>query len=462
MHEKSEEDQETSMPAQSRTVVQDEFQVEVNRMRNSLSALALKHFMFEAGSKEGGGEIKAVKAFEVKLQEPQVAVLMTEDPIEASQQQQKEAPKEQPPEVPKDAIDVDSQQSEIMFRRSLSKHRQEPNRTHSKHIDPSDIIAALTASKERLDERKRVEFEKSLKAEPKKVHVNFPQDPKVELKTVKLSQEPKSVAFDEFPSFKRKVFMKEPSRDSDEVATINNELPWQKKHEYRTVTPFFRQTSKQKTLSQEIVTENVAFRPIETSRSSEDINQEILKPVPIFLSSSFQELPRKWEFKPFDEFQTKSNDDLLFSNIDGVRKPESKRHKLVRIRSTSNSSLNRLSDQLVYENFHFDIPEVSTSMENVTMRKPPRPLPRVVDENTKRQSKTIVYVLDKESDEFVLEEGDEDTYEDVLLRNNVDRNSDDTSFYSLLDSRDDCKFAFCTLEAAGVFNVQCNLSWSWS
>lgn len=360
------------MPEQDkRSSVQDEFQLEVNRMRNSLNALTLKNFMFDKSAKHDDED----------------------DFVE-----QKELTKP-PVEVP--------------FRRSLSKHRQDANRTHSKKIDPSDIVAALTVSQEKINDEK-----------PKTSRVQFAEEPKP----------------------KKQLLFKDASRDSDEVANINSELPWQKKYEYRTVTPFFKSQDKIKAVSSEDIPVVVAFRPIETSRSTEDINKAILKPVAIFASKSYQELPTSKEFRSFDHFQTKSSDDLLLDNIDGIRKPESKRHKLLRNRSTSNTSLNRLSDQLVYENFYYDIPEVPMSADNVLRRKPPQPLPRVVDENTdnKRHSKTLVYVLDKQLDEFILEstKDEDEVYEEVLLRNNVDRNSDSSLFNSLIDSRDDCKLRF--------------------
>lgn len=377
-------DQEISMPVQGRTV-QDEFQLEINRMRNSLNALTLKNFMFD-GTARHSGEDEDVVVEEKELVKP---------PIEAQ------------------------------FKRSLSKHRQDSNRTRSKKIDPNDILAALTASQEKVNEEK-----------------------------------PKVVHFAEEPKAKSRLFFHEPSRDSDEVAKINNELPWQKKHEYRTVTPFLKPPNKSKTRSSENIPVNVAFRPIETSRSTEDVN--IVKPVPIFASKSHQELStRSREFKPLHEYQTRSSDDLLLDNIDGLRKPESKRHMLMRIRSTSNNSLNRLSDQLVYQNFQYDIPEAPTSTDNVRRKKAPQPLPRIVDENSvsKRDSKTIVYVLDKKRDEFILEtddDKDDKDYDEVLLHNNVDQYSDLTLFDSLLDSREDCKF-ISGLKAAGEshFHVQC-------
>lgn len=358
-------DQEISTHVQGRTV-HDEFQFEINRMRNSLNALTLKNFMFD-GTAKAGGEDEEVVVEKKELVKPL---------------------------------------TEVSFKRSLSKHRQDPNRSQSKKIDPNDIIAALTASQEKINEEK-----------PKIVH--FAEEPAI---------------------VKKQLMFKEPSRDSDEVATINSELPWQKKHEYRTVTPFLKPSNKLKTRSIENIPVDVAFRPIETSRSTEDVN--IIKPVPIFASKSYQELPTSSEFKPFNDYQTRSSDDLLLDNIDGVRKPESKRHMLMRMRSTSNNSIHRLSDQLVYQNFHYDSQAALTSADNVLRRKAPQPLPRIVDESsiTKRQSKTIVYVLDKERDEFVLERDDDEIYEDVLSHNNVDRYSDLTLFNSLVDSREDCKF----------------------
>lgn len=346
-------------------------------------------------------EVETVPVEMVPVKKPSKGVKFQPEVVEQPEVTKLVAPPQEAPPAPPVF-------SEDPFRRSLSKHRQDAARTHSKQIDTTEIIAALTASLEKVDDEKHVQFE------VKKVQF-------VE------ASKPKHVLF------------KEPSRESDEVAVINNELPWQKKHQFRTVTPFLKPATRAKATSHE----NIAFRPIETSLSTEDISKEIVKPVPIFASKSksYQELPTSWEFKSFDQFQTKSSDDLLMDNIDGLRKPESKRHRLLRIRSTSNNSVNRLSDQLVYQNFHYDIPEVPLSADTVVRRKAPQPLPRIVDV-TKRNSKTLVYVLNKERDEFELENSsDEDeVYEDVLLRNNIDRHSDATMFSSLVDSRDDRKW----------------------
>lgn len=306
---------------------------------------------------------------------------------------------------PKVALAAD--ESEIPFKRSLSKHRIDPSRVESKKIDLHDIVAALALTEvEDKTKMPRVHFAEEAEAKPKPL--------------VKV----------------------EPSRDSNEVASIIYELPWQKKREYRTVTPFLKAKNKTKALSSENVSKLVAFRPIETSLSTEDMQKEIVKPIPVFASSiSYQELPTR-KHDTFDEFRTKSIDDLLFDNIDGCRKPESKRHRLMRMRSTSSTSLNRLSDQLVYENFDYDAKNPPASSEQLRNNKRlPMPLPRIQNENL-RHSKTIVYVLDKNRDEFVLEgsRDEEKVYEDVLMRNNVDRFSSSTLFSSLVDSNVDCKF----------------------
>lgn len=500
LEEHDEVDQKTSTPAQSLSV-QDEFQVEVNRMRNSLNALTLKHFMFESGSREQlsepvkrewRGDVQEFQKIEVAeprverkvdFVEPKVGlvgrkveivgpkVVFVEPKVDFVQAKVEIV---EPKAVAHNTADVDAggrgaipksslsetasvnstgrlafeqalnadealseamnmetqfemrseasstkpkPETEIPFERRLSKHRRDPNRTKSGHVDPDTIIAALSESQSKP---KKVDF---VTAKP-------------------FTATPKAVVFDEVPGYRPPVLFKQPSRDSDEVAGIIDELPWQKKHQYRTVTPFFKKTKK--SASHDDLSEAIVFRPIESSRSTEDVNKAILKPVPVFASKSFQEIPAPRSFKPFNHFQTKSSDDLLFDNIDGVRKPESKRHKLMRIRSTSSNTLNRLSDQLVYENFHYTIPEAtSASTEDFMRKKAPRPLPRVIDGTAKRNSKTIVYVLDKERDEFVLEDeaAIDDAYEEVVANNQMVQSSD-RLFDSLLDSRDDCECVF--------------------
>lgn len=371
--------QETSMKAQE-GLSHDEFQMEVNRMRNSLNTLKLKQFMFH-----GDHSLANADDDEEIIVENKELVPIT---------------------APADEV--------TPFKRTLSKHRYDSRRTESRSIDQDDILKALRTSNENV-----ISSERS---------VHFAGD----------------------------VFPKKQPRDSDEVAIINNELPWQRKHEYRTVTPFIKPKNKTKAVNNEHLhtQPTVEFRPIETSRSTEDINKLIVKPVPIFASKSYQELPTtKWEFKSFDGFHTKSSDDLLLNNIDGIRKPESKTHKLMRIRSTSINSLDRSNEQIVYENFNYDTLEEPLSADSFSKKKTPLPLPRRLDDinDNKRSSlpKKLVYVLDKERDEFIPENPElngisfDEVYEEVLLRNNIDQYSfrDSKLFNSLLtdSSREDCK-----------------------
>lgn len=158
-----ESDQETSMHVQGRQSAHDEFQVELNRMRDSLNALTLKNFMFDGAARSDADD---------ESENPKI------EPI-----------------------------ADVFFT----------------VIDTDDIIAALSDKQENSKENI-------------KSHVHF---------------------CDELFPVKAHHQLLEPSRNSDEVATINNELPWHKKHQYRTVTPFLKSPQKKK--------HEEAFRPIETS-----------------------------------------------------------------------------------------------------------------------------------------------------------------------------------------------------
>lgn len=370
-------EQETSMSVQNGKDETDDFQLEVNKMRNSLNAITMKNFMFEDEfvKVEDGDLIQRKKELE-------------------------------PPSEP----------APLPFKRNLSKRRLQYNRVKSDQINQDEVLEALVAaSKVEPDDKP-------------KVRVHFAKE-----------DEQKSKSF--------KTLL-ESSRDSDEVASIN-QLPWNKKNEFRTVTPFLSNSNKIKAVSTENLQEKaidlLAFRPIETSRSTEDVNNNILKPVPIFSSKSYQELSTNGNFKDSEIFQTQSIDDLLLNNIDGVRKPESKIHKLMRIRSISNTSLNRTNsrEDQIYENYSYErIPEDQFNAEKT--KKAPQPLPRCtnVDENNNHRtslSQKLVYVLNKESNEFVLEEGGtsedgnfDEVYEDVCTRNNIDQDRDSKLFNTML------------------------------
>lgn len=382
--EQQPEQQETAMHEMDGSA--DEFLLELKRMRNSLNALTLKNFMFDGNVRNvDGGEEEEIVSIEIKQ------VNDDDDDVNNSDYEI--------PELPQNPVPV--------FRRNLSKHRIESNRTQSGLISKDDVLKALIAEsqQEKLNEPVKIKS---------KVHFDDDLQPKL---------------------------AKETSRESDEVALIN-ELPWKKTNRaYKTVTPYFKPKNKDiKTLSSENVAQK--FRPIVSSRSIEEIEKAIVRPVPIFASKSFQELPTTTAAaKSIDYFRTKSSDDLLLDNIDGVLKVhESKTHKLLRMRSTSNNNLDRSSNR-IYENFDYEVPQ---SADVVMRKRPPLPQPRVMSEiNTNNNKKsTIVYVLDKKKDEFVLQNPDRlsDAYENILVDNNIDKYRDSDLFHFLLNSRDDRKF----------------------
>lgn len=474
--------QETSMRDEKVTEGGDEFLVEVNRMRTSLNALSMKYIMFDAKEEEVGGVKEEVppplpvamppsfpqsdppsalkECDEINLSAAvpiakavTVPAKIADDPIKPAD----------PPSVLKKSDEILPITREIAiepikpadlslmltveppksadptpsvttdqpppFKRTLSNHnlRQDSNRTYSGLIEKEDVLKAIIIESSKQANADVVSPTNSIEKTKSRVH--FAEE------TTKL--------------------LKNSSRESDEVANIND-LPWQKKHEYRTVTPFFKQKNKIKALSSEQVdtkvetTEAITFRPIERNRSIEDFEKSIVRPVPIFASKSYQELSKNDEddsnFKKYESFEkTKSNEDLLLDNLDGARKfTESRTHKLVRMRSVSKESLNRTSDIGTYENINF---QSQSSIDENLIRKTKKPMPQPrssIQEDpraSKRTSKTIVYVLDKQKNEFVLENPEllEDAYESVLVNNEVDQFRDSKLFSALLNSREDCK-----------------------
>lgn len=362
------------MRGQSENLDEDEVLLEVYRMRNSLNSVVTKKVLYDE-------EVR-------KLSPPPL-------------------PTTKPPTPPT---------SPYFKRTSSYRHsRQDSNRSYSRNIEKEDILKALIIEGSK-NSNAEISPQNTISTEEKRVH--FVND-----------QLPSNV-----------------SRESDEVATIN-EMPWQKKHEYRVVTPYFKPKNKIKTLNdrENVKNENISlgFRPIEKNQSYEDIDSAIYKPVALFPSKSYQELQK---ISLEDDFgRTKSNEDLLLDNIDGAHKfTESKTHKLMRFRSISNNTLNKIystSDHSVYENYKF---QSQSSIDENKIRKTKKPMPQprssfqfdVAD--NKRSSKTLVYVLDKQKDEFVLQE----EYENVLINNDIDQYRDSALFNALLNSREDCKSSF--------------------
>uniref|UniRef100_A0A182QEV2 RNA helicase n=1 Tax=Anopheles farauti TaxID=69004 RepID=A0A182QEV2_9DIPT len=209
-----------------------------------------------------------------------------------------------------------------------------------------------------------------------------------------------------------------------------------------------------------------AFRPIAASQSSENLSYSsfaLFKPIPRFASKSTQDLSSTRAFDPHHRqhkhrhravdsfgsglFYSKSTDDLILPDIDGLtQKPAtnlSKFRKFRYERSISGSSLNNLEkiekgrkqhieDAVANATTYYNKPsavqceeklvvsfemkpepsvpkplngasqKVPEEKSRVEVRKP-QPLPRTDSEQNLAAQKTIVYVIDKETNQFVLE-----------------------------------------------------------
>lgn len=171
--------------------------------------------------------------------------------------------------------------------------------------------------------------------------------------------------------------------------TSELQLPWHKKHEYRPISKSFLDDL-----------DTVSFKEIEVVSSSDE-----------FLGENLAKLSKPSDFYPKDEkILSKSTDDLLHPDVDGLRKSirsMKNKGKKNKIYSSTNSLLQL--DESLYENLNTkSLPDLTGNLDKEVSIKKPLPLPRVNSikdisaEN--RNSKTLTFVLDKEKDEFVLEE----------------------------------------------------------
>lgn len=184
------------------------------------------------------------------------------------------------------------------------------------------------------------------------------------------------------------------SRESDEVAAINN-LPWNKQQQFRNVTPYYKVKNKDKHQKQ-----TTDFHPVNLTRSTDDLLLEnvVVRPIPILASKSYQDLSNLPDsnIAVADFFtQTKSIDDLLLNDIDGIGKVQGgcSRYRLKRPKPLYTSSSNAIYQNLIFGVFD----------EEKQIRKPlPRPRNNM-DGHPKNTSRKLTYVLDPEKDEFILE-----------------------------------------------------------
>lgn len=149
------------------------------------------------------------------------------------------------------------------------------------------------------------------------------------------------------------------------------------------------------------------FKPIETSRSTENLSTILIKPIaqyPESLSKSTQDLTKlndsEFTFRRLE--LSKSSDDIILPDIDGIRKISASKYKKYQ-KAKSDEKLNQMDEDL-----YANLPIGSFSkqpIKPVDVHRKPHPLPRTTDSQAgQRTSKTIVYVLDKEKDHFVLED----------------------------------------------------------
>lgn len=148
------------------------------------------------------------------------------------------------------------------------------------------------------------------------------------------------------------------------------------------------------------------FKPIATSRSTENL-ATVVKPIaqyPESMSKSTQDLTKfsdsEFAFRPLTI--SKSSDDILVPDIDGIRKISTSKYKKYQ-RAKSDERLNQMDEDL-----YANLPIGSFSKQSIKPvdgNRKPHPLPRSCDGQAgDRTSKTIVFVLDKEKDHFVLED----------------------------------------------------------
>lgn len=145
------------------------------------------------------------------------------------------------------------------------------------------------------------------------------------------------------------------------------------------------------------------FKPIQTSRSIENLSTILVRPIPRYppeLSKSTQDLSKsndsEFIFHPLSI--SKSSDDILLPDIDGIRKIAASKHR--KYKHKSEEKIDQLEEDL-----YANLPIGSFSKQSIKPvqgHRKPHPLPRLNE--GQRTSKTIVYVLDKEKDQFVLED----------------------------------------------------------
>lgn len=222
--------------------------------------------------------------------------------------------------------------------------------------------------------------------------------------------------------------VKDGNRCSYEIEEINYPS---RNHKCREVTPALigekmhslssSDSSSETAESSEDESPEPIFRPIAISRSNENLTRHsfsLVRPVPLFASKSIQDLrmdryDKQSAMDPL--FHSKSSDDLLLPDIDGMTKTTNlSKFKKFRYNRSSSTSLSNLSlkaddSESIYANL-FELGLTTPEKLANTVSKKPKPLPRMnsidelniaFDDDKASKTKTVVYVIDKSTNEFV-------------------------------------------------------------
>ncbi|XP_053694684.1 cytospin-A-like isoform X2 [Sabethes cyaneus] len=236
----------------------------------------------------------------------------------------------------------------------------------------------------------------------------------------------------------------EPYRCSYEIEKINA-VTREMQQEFRNETPglpktYFEEIPSMNLLyyteSSENSSPEPAFRPIAVIRSNENLllqNYKVIKPVPLFASKSIQDLRLNSIETRRDVdslFYSKSSDDLTLPDIDGMSKTSNlSKFKKFRCNRSSSTSLNNLNIK--------DECDMSASrnilgkLQTTNINRKPQPMPRTNSKNdlgnifdNTAKTKTLVYVIDKKTNEFVLSDEKPTTIETEMLCENYRNKAD--------------------------------------
>lgn len=204
---------------------------------------------------------------------------------------------------------------------------------------------------------------------------------------------------------------------------VNTLKPWQKQHEYRPMSTVLKEKQVDPLKSIQF-----SFKPIGTVASSEDLRvdkTDVVVPTAIYSSQSVQNLTEDTSAPLHGSldnlFLSKSSDDLVMPDIDGIQGIRSHKYKKNRhvVLREKQERVEQHEDVDIYENLeqiktevdqlkkeaaHLDRRKAEMEVFIRPVVKKPLPLPRFGSETElDRSSKTLSFVFDPKANEFVLE-----------------------------------------------------------